>query len=317
MEATVSTQNTYVGIDVSLTKLDVYSRPSGEGWSLDNTDSGIAQLTHLLAERQPALIVLEATGGLETLAATSLTAADLAVVVVNPRQVRDFAKSTGRLAKTDALDAQIIAHFGEAVHPTPRPLPDEQTQHLTALLTRRRQLMEMLTAERNRLRPTRAELQHNVQDHITWLEAQIEELDQELDQALKHSPTWRAKEDLLRSVPGVGPILACTLIAELPELGKLNRKQISALVGLAPLNNDSGPRRGKRAIWGGRAAVRAVLYMGTLAAIRFNPVIKAFHDRLAKAHKVAKVVITACMHKLLVILNAMVRDGTYWQPQQP
>jgi transposase len=315
-EATVSTQNAYVGIDVALNKLDVSSRPGGESWSMDNTDTGVSQLTAVMVEHQPKLIVLEATGGLETLAASSLMAAGLAVAVVNPRQVRDFAKSTGRLAKTDALDAQVIAHFGEAVQPTPRPLPDEQTQRLVALLTRRRQLVEMLTAERNRLRSTRAELKVSVQAHIAWLEAQVEHLDQELDQTVKDSPSWRAKEDLLRSAPGVGPIVARTLMAELPELGKLNRKEIAALVGLAPFNDDSGRRRGRRAIWGGRAAVRSVLYMGTLAAIRFNPVIAAFHARLTQKGKVAKVVITACMHKLLVILNAMVRDGSYWQPEK-
>lgn len=311
----MSTQKAYVGVDVSQAALDVYDRLSDESWHLDNTDSGIAQLMQLMMTRQPTLIVLEATGGLETLAATSLSAAGLAVAVVNPRQVRDFAKSTGRLAKTDALDAQVIAHFAEAVHPAPRPLPDEQAQHLTALLTRRRQLMEMLVAERNRLRMTRAELKQSVQAHITWLEGQIKQLDQDLDKALKDSPIWREKEDLLRSVPGVGPLVACTLIAELPELGTLNRKQISALVGLAPLNRDSGYRRGLRSIWGGRAAVRTVLYMGTLAAIRYNPVIRAFHDRLAKAGKAAKVAITACMHKLLIILNAMVRDNTKWSAQ--
>jgi transposase len=314
-EATVSTEKTYVGIDVSLHTLAVYCRPDGETWSLDNTDSGVCALTKVMVERQPTLITCEATGGLETIAVTSLINAGLAVAVVNPRQVRDFAKSTGRLAKTDALDAQVIAHFAEAVQPTPRPLPDDQAQRLAALLTRRRQLVEMLTAERNRLRATRAELRTGVQDHITWLEAQIECLEQDLDQALKDSPSWRAKEDLLRSAPGVGPIVARTLIADLPELGTLNRKEISALAGVAPLNKDSGGRRGRRAIWGGRAAVRAVLYMGTLAAIRFNPVLKAFHERLIKAGKVAKVAIAACMHKLLVILNAMVRDGAHWQPK--
>jgi transposase len=316
-EATVSTHDVYVGIDVALNKLDVSSRPGGESWSMDNTDNGVSQLTGVMLEHQPQLIVLEATGGLETLAASSLISAGLAVAVVNPRQVRDFAKSTGRLAKTDTLDAQVIAHFAEAVKPTPRPLPDEHVQRLTALLTRRRQLIEMMTAEQNRFRSTRPELRSSLHEHITWLQAQIERLDQDLDQALKDSPVWRAKEDLLRSVPGVGPIVSCTLMAELPELGRLNRKQIAALVGLAPFNDDSGRRRGKRAIWGGRAAVRAVLYMGTLAAIRYNPVIKAFYQRLTAAHKATKVVITACMHKLLVILNAMVRDGSHWQPQKP
>ncbi len=313
----MSTQNAYVGIDVALNKLDVFSRPGGESWSMANTDDGASELVQTMLEHKPTLIVLEATGGLETLAASSLMAVGLAVAVVNPRQVRDFAKSTGRLAKTDSLDAQVIAHFAEAVQPTPRPGVDDQTQRVAAVLTRRRQLIEMLTAEHNRLRSTRAELKSSVQEHITWLEARIEQLDQDLDQAIKDSPTWRANEDILRSVPGVGRIVASTLMADLPELGKLNRKQISALVGLAPFNNDSGRRRGKRMIWGGRAAVRAVLYMGTLAAIRFNPVIAAFHDRLVEKGKAAKVVITACMHKLLVTLNAMIRNKTTWQPGKP
>ena len=240
--------------------------------------------------------------------------AGLPVVVVNPRQVRDFAKATGTLAKTDALDAAVLAHFAAAVRPTPRPLPDAATQSLAALVTRRRQLVEMLTAERNRLGSAPRVLRAEIQAHITWLKRRLGRLDADLHQAIRTSPAWRVQDDLLQSVPGVGPVLAVTLLASLPELGTLNRKAIAALVGVAPLNRDSGTRQGRRMVWGGRAAVRAVLYMGTLVAVRHNPVLRAFYQRLRAVGKLPKVALTACMRKLLTILNAMLKQQTRWNP---
>jgi transposase len=236
------------------------------------------------------------------------------VVVVNPRQVRDFAKATGQLAKTDTLDAAVLAHFAAAVRPPVRPLPDAATQGLAALVTRRRQLVGMLTAERNRLSAAPNVLHPELQAHIRWLERRITTLDTDLDQAIRTSPLWRAQDDLLRSAPGVGPVVARTLLAQLPELGTLSHKTIAALVGVAPLNRDSGLCRGRRQVWGGRAAVRAVLYMGTLAAVRFNPVLRAFYQRLRAAGKLPKVALTACMHKLLTILNAMLKHQRRWDP---
>ena len=233
---------------------------------------------------------------------------------MNPRQVRDFAKAAGRLAKTDALDAAVLAHFAAAVRPTPRPLPDAATQSLAALVTRRRQLVEMLTAERNRLGSAPRVLRAEIQAHITWLQRRLARLDTDLGQAIQTSPVWRAQDDLLQSVPGVGPVLATTLLASLPELGTLNRRAIAALVGVAPLNRDSGTFRGRRMVWGGRAAVRAVLYMGTLVAVRHNPVLRAFYQRLRAVGKLPKVALTACMRKLLTILNAMLKHQTRWTP---
>jgi transposase len=258
-------------------------------------------------------VVLEATGGFEGPLAAALATATLPVVVINPRQVRDFARATGKLAKTDTLDAQVLAQFAEAVRPVPRPLPDAQTQALSALLTRRRQLIEMLTAERNRLGSVSPHIHREIQDHITWLEHRLARIDQDLDQAIRESPLWREKDDLLQTTPGVGPVLSRTLLADLPELGTLNRKQIAALVGVAPLNRDSGSLRGKRTVWGGRSHVRATLYMGTLAGVRYNPVLKAFFQRLRAAGKAPKVALTACMRKLLTILNAMMKHLTPWQ----
>jgi transposase len=266
----------------------------------------------------PALIVLEATGGYETPLVAALAAAGLPVVVANPRQVRDFAKATGQLAKTERLDAHLLALFAERVQPTPRPLPDAERQQLNALVTRRRQLLDMLTAERNRLEHAGRLILRNIAEHIRWLERRVAAVDRDLDDTIQKSPVWRAKEHLLRTVPGVGPVVSRTLLADLPELGQLNRKQVAALVGAAPLARDSGTLRGKRLVWGGRAPVRAVLYMGALVATRRNVVIRAFYLRLIVAGKPKKVALTACMRTLLTILNAMMRTNTAWpQITQP
>jgi len=305
----------FVGIDVAKATLDIAVRPGGEHWSAPNDEAGIGALVARLQPLAPALIVLEATGGFETATVAAVAAAGLAVVVTNPRQVRDFARATGQLAKTDVLDAQILALFAERVRPEPRPLPDAAVQALDALLTRRRQLLEMLTAEKNRLGfATAPSVRRGITQHIRWLQRQLVDVDGDLDQALRGSPLWRAKEDLLRTVPGVGPGVSRTLLGELPELGTLTHKQIAALVGVAPRAGDSGTRRGKRMVWGGRAPVRAALYMGALVATRHNPVIRVFYARLRTAGKPAKVALVACMRKLLTILNAMLRSGTPWRP---
>ncbi len=309
----MSASSVYVGVDVSKVQLDIAVRPSAEGWSIPHDLGGIATLVGRLKALEPALIVLEATGGLEVPLAGALAEAALPVVVVNPRQVRDFAKATGRLAKTDVLDARILAHFAEVVRPTPRPLPDPTSQELAALLARRRQLVEMLTAESNRLPGAARPVRRGIRSHIQWLERQIRETDGHLARRIRESPLWREKEDLLKSVPGVGPVLSTTLLANLPELGTLDRKQIAALVGVAPLNRDSGTLRGKRTIWGGRAPVRAALYMAALVATRRNAVIRSFYQRLLAAGKAKKVALTACMRKLLTILNAMLKQRTPWR----
>lgn len=303
----------FVGIDISKARLDVALRPLGSAFSVDHDDAGIVTVIERLRSQPPTLVVLEATGGLEVVVASALAAAGLPVVVVNPRQVRDFAKATGRLAKTDAIDAQVLAQFADAVRPALRPLPDASTQALAALMTRRRQILDMLTAETNRLGSASRRIQREIQTHIRWLERQVAKLDEELSQTIRSSPVWRAKDDLLQSMPGVGPVLATTLLASVPELGMLNRRQVAALVGVAPLNRESGTWRGKRTVWGGRAPVRAVLYMGALVAARHNPVLKAFYQRLRQAGKAPKVALTACMRKLLTMLNAMLKHHTPWR----
>lgn len=305
----------WVGIDVAKARLDVAVRPSGESWEASNDEVGIAGVVERLRELGPELVVLEATGGLELAVAGALGAAGLAVAVVNPRQVRDFAKALGRLAKTDRLDARVLAQFGEAVRPEPRRLAAEQAQALGALLARRRQVVEMITAERNRLgsaaaRPVRA----RIEAHIQWLRKDLDDLDRELHRHLQESSLWREQDQLLQSVPGVGPTVSVTLLAELPELGTLDRKQIAALAGVAPLNRDSGTLRGTRRVWGGRAPVRATLYMAALVASRHNPLIRAFYQRLLAAGKPKKVALTACMHKLLLILNSILRHQRPWCP---
>lgn len=303
----------FIGIDVSKASLDVAVHPTKEDWTVSNDPAGLQELLPRLQALQPQIIVLEATGGYETLLVAALLAGGLPVAVVNPRQVRDFAKSIGRLAKTDRIDAHVLARFATAVELKVRPLPDAQLQELSDLLARRRQVVEMLTAEKNRFKMARGPVQADIREHIAWLERKLDQLDDELRQRLRSSPVWREKEDLLRSVPGVGPVLSVTLLAELPELGQLDRKQIAALVGVAPLNRDSGQHQGKRMVWGGRAAVRSALYMGTLVATRHNPVIKRFYERLLAAGKARKVALVACMHKLLIILNAMIKHRTPWR----
>lgn len=303
----------FVGIDVAKNELETAVRPTGEHWTTPYCESEMTELVSQIQKLTPTLIVLEATGGFEVPIAAALAAAGLPVAVVNPRQVRDFAKANGQLAKTDALDAAVLAHFGDAIRPVPRALPDAEAQRLTALVTRRRQVIEMLTAEKNRLGSALPAVREDIQAHISWLEQKLSDLNADLEQTMRESPVWRAKEDLLRSVPGVGPVLAHTLVAELPELGQLDRKQIAKLVGVAPLNQDSGKRRGKRLVWGGRAAVRGVLYMATLVATRFNAVIRDFYQRLLAAGKPRKLALTACMRKLLTILNAMMAHNTPWR----
>jgi len=305
----------YVGLDVSKSTLDIAVRPTGQQWQVPYSEDGLQDLATRLSELQPQLVVMEATGGLETSVVAALITAKLVVSVVNPRQVRDFARATGKLAKTDRLDAAVLAHFAQAVNPMPKPLPDAQLQALEGLVTRRRQVVGMLTSEKNRIQTASPPVRQNILSHIAWMEQSLTQLDDELRQILRASPVWKEKEDLLRSVPGVGPVLSVTLLTELPELGKLNRRQLGALVGVAPLNRDSGTLRGKRTVWGGRASVRAALYMGTLAATRCNPVIRAFYLRLIASGKPKKVALTACMHKLISILNTMLKNHTRWQPQ--
>ena len=302
----------YVGIDVSKATLDIAVRPQNKTWTITNDEAGISSLVGDLKARQLILIVLESTGGLELPVVAALAAAQFPVVVVNPRQVRDFAKATGRFAKTDQIDADILAWFGEAVRPKVRPLKDNQAQKLAALITRRRQLIDILTAEKNRLNTAPKWIRKDIKTHIQWLEKRLAYVNNDLDKAVKESPIWREKDEILQSAPGVGSVLSITLLADLPELGQLNRRQIAALVGLAPFNRDSGTLRGKRTIWGGRADIRAVLYMSTLSATQHNPVIRAFYQRLINAGKAHKVAMTACMRKLLTILNIMIKNQTPW-----
>lgn len=305
----------YVGIDVSKEKLDVAFSSAGEVLTLPYTEAGLRELLERLGAVDVELAVLEATGGLERMLTATLATHAIPLAVVNPRQVRDFARATGELAKTDRLDARMIALFGERIRPEARPLPDEATEALDDLVTRRRQLIEMLTAETNRLGTARGRARKNIQGHIRWLERALGEVDDELDETISRSPLWRARENLLRSVPGIGPVASRTLLAELPELGRLSRREIAKLVGVAPLARDSGKRRGRRSIWGGRASVRSALYMATLTAARHNPTIRAFYERLLARGKAKKVALVACMRKLLTILNAMVKQSTHWNPE--
>jgi transposase len=307
----------HIGIDVAKAQLDIAIRPEGERWRIPYTEERVQELATRLVALQPTVVLLEASGGLELALVAALATASLPVVVVNPRQVRDFARAIGRLAKTDAIDAHVLAHFAEAVRPAPRPIADADAQALSALVARRHQLISMLVAEKNRLGTALPSVRPRIQAHITWLEQEIKELDDHLGDTLHQSPIWREKEDLLRSVPGVGPQLALTLVAYLPELGTLNRKQIAALVGVAPFNRDSGTLRGRRTVWGGRSRIRAALYMGTLVASRHNPLIRAFYEHLLAAGKPKKVALTACMRKLLTILNAMLKHHVPWRPLVP
>jgi transposase len=313
----MTAQPVYVGIDVAKDEVVIALAPSGEQWTSPTSGRALEQMVARLAALTPARIVCEATGGLEAALVALLAEAALPVVVVNPRQVRDFAKAVGRLAKTDAIDAQVLARFAERVQPELRPLPDEAARALGALLARRRQLVEMLIAEQHRRARAEAGLQpgvvRDVREHIHWLEKRVGRIDTELHDAIKASPVWRVKEALYRTLPGIGPITARTLLIELPELGTLNRKQIAALVGIAPLNRDSGHWRGRRQVWGGRAPVRTALFLCAMTAARRHPTIRPYYERLVAAGKPKKVALVACARKLLVTLNAMARSGTPWQ----
>jgi transposase len=310
----MATTGVFVGIDVAKRELAVAVRPSGERWTVATDPASVAGLVERLRALSVALIVLEPTGGYEIPIVAALSAAQLPIVVVNARQVRKFAGAIGKLAKTDAIDAAVLAHFADAVKPELRPIADELTQTLQGWLGRRRQLLEMLHAEEQRLAMAPRPVRPQIQQHIEWLRAQVRDTNDQLQTQIRSSSVWREHEDLLRSVPGVGPVLATTLLADLPELGRLNRKQIAALVGVAPLNRDSGQYRGRRRTWGGRAPVRATLYMAAVASLRCNPVIRAFYDRLCAAGKPKKLALTACMRKLLTILNAMMRRQVGWAP---
>jgi len=305
----------FVGIDVSKRELEICRLSSEETrWTIQNEPANIAEFVKQMQQQPPTLIVLEATGGWEALVTSALAVVGLPVVLINPRQVRDFARASGLLAKTDKLDARVVAQFGRVMNPAPRPIASERVQELQALMARRRQIVEMISAENNRLGISPQRVRDDIRQHITWLQRRLKEIDKDLDGAVRNSPIWREKENLLKSVPGVGPVVSRTLLAHLPELGGLNRRQIAALVGVAPFNRDSGTLRGRRTIWGGRGAVRAVLYMGTLSAVRFNPLIRNFYERLRNAGKAPKVALTACMRKLLVVLNAILRKERPWQP---
>jgi transposase len=313
----MTTAEVFVGIDVSKARLDVALGFAGELLGVDHDARGIAELVGRLLKLGPELIVLEASGGLETGLVGELAAAQLPVAVVNPRQVRDFARANGQLAKTDALDARMLALFAERMRPALRALPDAQTRQLQALVTRRRELVEMLTAERNRLGCVPAVLHCEIRAHIRWLQARLKQRDHDLDRMLRNSPLWREREDLLASVPGVGPVLCATLLAGLPELGRLNRHEIAALVGVAPYPHDSGTMRGRRTVWGGRAHLRATLYMGTLVGVRYNPVLRSLYRRLLLRGKAKKLALVACMRKLITILNAMLKHRTHWSAPCP
>ena len=302
----------YAGIDVSKIHVDVAVRPTGQRWTISNDEPGIRELVSRLKALDPAIVVLESTGSLELPSVAALAAAALPVAIVNPRQVRDFARATGTLAKTDALDAVALAHFADAVRPVVRPLKSAETQVLSSLVARRHQVVSIVVAEKNRLGSAIAAVRPWIEAHIAWLEQELSDIDEGLRQTLRSSPEWREKDDIMRSVPGVGEQLSLALLSQLPELGTLNRRQVAALVGVAPFNRDSGTLRDKRQIWGGRARLRAVLYMGAMVASRFNPVIRDFYQRLLAAGKPKKVALTACMRKLLVIFNSMLKSRSHW-----
>ena len=313
----MDTTELFVGVDVAKAHLDIAVRPTGAQWRAANDEAGIAGVVAALQKLAPTLVSLEASGGWEQPLVLALGVAQIPTAVLNPRQVRDFAKATGQLAKTDEIDARVLAHFGDALRPDVRALPDAQSQALAALVARRQQIVAMLTAEKHRLGPAAAAVRARIRAHIAWLQNELDALNTDLDRMIQDHPEWSGQQKLLKSVPGVGRVLALTLVAGLPELGKLNRRDIAHLVGVAPLNRDTGQRRGKRMIWGGRAHVRAVLYMATLVATRYNPTIHAFYERLCKAGKAKKVALTACMRKLLTILNTMTHNQTPWKAPEP
>ena len=315
-------QHDWIGIDVSKATLDVCVLPSGAAWQVANGAATIEALVEHLAAGEPERIVLEASGGYELLVVAALADRHLPVVVVNPRQVRDFARATGQLAKTDRIDAHVLARFGEAIRPEVRPLPDATTRALRALVSRRRQLQDMLIAEQHRLVSAAVEdapqpLRDQLGEHIEWLRRQLADVDDELRRQLQTSPVWHEREDLLRTIPGIGPVTSAMLLSYVPELGQLDRKAIAKLVGVAPLNRDSGTLHGARRVWGGRSQVRAVLYMAALVAVRCNPTIHAFYVRLRGAGKPAKVALVACMRKLLLVCNSVMRSATAWRPTTP
>jgi transposase len=305
-------EETYVGVDVSKEKFDAVTLPGGEWQGLRNDAECIESFRDQMLGLRPKLIVMEATGGYERELAVALALAGLAVAVVNPRQVRDFAKAIGKLAKTDRVDAGVIALFAERVRPEPRGVPEKEARELDALITRRSQLKEMVTAEKNRMGVALGSMKPAIQEHVRWMEEQMREIEGELDRVIEESAIWRAREDLLTSAPGIGSGTARTLIAKLPELGHVTAKQSAALVGIAPFARDSGKYKGQRRIWGGRACVRSALYMATLSAIRWNPVIKAHYQQLRARGKLFKVAMVACMRKLLTLLDAMVRKNERW-----
>lgn len=306
-----------VGVDVSKARVVIAVHPTGERWMSETTPTAIEALVTRLLTLAPAVVVVEATGGYERALVAASAAAGLPVAVINPRQVRAFAQALGRTAKTDALDAGVLAEFGARVQPAARAIPDAATQALAALVVRRRQLIEMIGMERRRLEqaPPTGRITRDLRNHIRWLERRVDDVDEEIGTAIQASPVWRVHEDLLRSVPGIGPTTARTLLAELPELGRLDRRAIAALVGVAPFNCDSGAHRGQRHIWGGRASVRATVYMAALTAARHNPVLRAFYRRLIDAGKPAKLALVATMRKLLTILNTMMKHQTQWNPE--
>ena len=309
----MSSEN-FIGIDVSKSFLDVNVLPDGQTEQFANNETGIAQLLKVVKAADPKLIVFESSGGLEFLAVSILSAQQYPVVVVNARQVRDFAKATGKLAKTDKIDAAVIAEFARALRPEVRPLKDEHTQLLTALNARRKQIVDMLVAEKNRLHRAALPNRKNIQAHIRWLEKNLTDINKDIRKTIRKTPVWREKDDILQSFKGIGPATSASLLSDLPELGDIESKKIAALVGVAPFNCDSGLYRGRRRVWGGRSQVRRILYMATLSAVRTNPVINSFYNRLRQAGKSHKVAMTACMRKILVILNAMIKNQTFWQP---
>lgn len=307
----------FLGIDVCKAQLDLHLLPVEQSLSVSNTSEGITTLLENLSplcSSQTTLVVIEATSRLHLPVVAALATAGYAVAVVNPRQTREFARATGKLAKTDAIDAAMLALFAERIRPQVRPLPSPEAEHLALLSTRRRQLIEMIVAEKNRLTTTPKPLERGIKDHIRWLECRVKKVDDDLDAMIRSSDLWRAKDDLLQSFQGIGPIIARTLVIELPELGELSNKQLAALVGIAPLNRDSGAHRGKRSIWGGRAVVRTALFMAAMTAVRHNPVIRTFYKRLREAGKAPKVALVAVMRKILTILNAMLKSSTPWDP---
>jgi len=306
----------FIGIDVSKDNLEVFVKPLGQRPAFAQTEDGLLLMIDFVQSFSPRLVVLEATGGLERAAVGALGAKGLPVVVINPRQIRDFAKAKGILAKTDKLDAEVIAEFAEAIRPEIRPLKPQETQELEALVTRRRQVVQMIPAEKERLPTAVRAAKKDIEAHIQWLEKRRDKLNKDLERKIQNTPLWRAKDEILQSPKGVGPVLSHMLLAKMPELGTLNRKQAGKLVGVAPLNRDSGKFRGKRKVWGGRAEIRAVLYMATMSAIRSNPVIRVFYQRLIEAGKPHKVAVTACMRQLLTILHAMVKNNTSWRAPQ-